>query len=353
MSKVEQENIKYLNFTYERETSDTKGAKRGTVKFKETIVPPYPSIKRAFSLKKGLENEFGTNEFVMEEKVDGNNMRLIYWKEEKKVLAFTRGGYFCPYTTEILEENENIREMFEDFPYLMVCGELIGPNPYNHVSAIYEKMPKVLVFDIFKTNVDREINLLLPLQRNELLSKYSIDTVKSFGTKTVADYEDIKEIIKKLEQEKREGVVFKSLEGLEPRVKYITLTGNIIAIAEHIAKGYETHAPGTKNRFYLLACYLTEIDDTNIEQVYSEFGKEILNNLISALKLRETIEKYVITVSREGWYLLKKRMLKHVQIRSTILETHSNGQITIEFVKIFPQSTTQINSLLSGRTFYD
>ncbi|MFX0095080.1 MAG: RNA ligase family protein [Candidatus Hodarchaeota archaeon] len=104
----------------------------------------------------------------------------------------------CPFTSEIAQQNENLLDLFRDFPNLIVCGELLEPNPYNHISDLYSPKSHILVFDIFQARSDFQLDLLLPLQRQELLEKYSIKTVTVFGEKSIADFEELCHILNQL-----------------------------------------------------------------------------------------------------------------------------------------------------------
>jgi len=347
------EKLEYQEIEYERDAKDSDETVRGTVKIKEKVIPSYPKIPRAYVLRNALEKEFADANFIVEEKIDGTNMRLIYVAEKHKILAFTRGGYVCPYTSEIVQQDNNLLEFFQDFPHLCVYGELIGPNPYNHVSNIYGDEPKVLVFDIFKIRKDYNLDLLLPLQRQELLEKYAIESVPIFNVESIADYNKLVNIMKDLEKKGREGIVVKSVTGLAPRLKFTTFTACVIAIADHIAKGFEKSAPGTKERFYLAGAYLNEIGGVELSEAYTRFGNCILERIIGAIKEKESSERFSIEISQEGWEMLKRRMKRYVIIREEEKITLDDMRLRVTFSKIYPRSSGHISEFLNGRTYYD
>ncbi|UJG40171.1 MAG: RNA ligase [Candidatus Heimdallarchaeum aukensis] len=347
------ERLYYKDVVYSRDVRDFGEHIRGTVNIENKIIPSYPKIPRAFFLKEAIRKQFGNNKFIVEEKIDGTNIRVFYHANSNTLLAFTRGGYVCPYSTEILQENKNIMELLQDFPHLCVFGELIGNNPYNHVSTIYGLEPKILVFDIFKVRKDYQLDLLLPLQRKELLERYEIDSVPIFGVMDINDYKEIEEKLQNLEDKGREGIVLKSVSGMEPRLKYITFNACVIAIADHIAKGFEQSAPGTKERFYLAGAYLEKIGGIKKEQAYNLFGEMILERLTEAIEKGEATEQFTIKISEEGWKLLKRRMRKHVIIREEKKKKIGKNKMEITFSKIYPKSTGFIREFLKGKVYFD
>jgi putative ATP-dependent DNA ligase len=89
---------------------------------------PAGKIGRMFHLGQGLDANFACP-FWVEEKVDGYNVRIF--AHENEVLAVTRRGYICPFTTDRIKDFININ-LFTVYPNLIVCAEVAGPeNPYN------------------------------------------------------------------------------------------------------------------------------------------------------------------------------------------------------------------------------
>ncbi|MCR3882855.1 MAG: RNA ligase, partial [Methanothrix sp.] len=76
-----------------------------------------PAIKRHFP-----------DGVLVEEKMNGHNVRVVM--VGGRVIALTRGGFICPYSTEVAKDQINPR-IFEDHPDIVLCGEMVGPkNPY-------------------------------------------------------------------------------------------------------------------------------------------------------------------------------------------------------------------------------
>ena len=110
------------------------GVERGTVILgDDAIVRGYPSIPRVLALDAGVTSFFETDETVVaEEKLDGFNVRVAAVGDSDGPLAFTRGGYVCPYTTAKTRELLDLDPFFEKHAEKMLCAELIGPEtPYS------------------------------------------------------------------------------------------------------------------------------------------------------------------------------------------------------------------------------
>ena len=103
-NKVKIEN--YKGVEYLRFMDDFKEVPRGTALFKSFTLWGYPHIGRIFQLSTGLKEQF-THPFFVEEKVDGYNARVFL--HEDQILALSRGGYVCPFTTERVEDFINLK----------------------------------------------------------------------------------------------------------------------------------------------------------------------------------------------------------------------------------------------------
>ncbi|MFX0095081.1 MAG: hypothetical protein ACFFBD_25325 [Candidatus Hodarchaeota archaeon] len=83
------EKLGYKGIYFERFTHDSADGSRGTVLIDRRVIPDYPSIKRAYILEKAIKREFESSTFLVEEKVDGTNIRLIYVPHKDLILAFS------------------------------------------------------------------------------------------------------------------------------------------------------------------------------------------------------------------------------------------------------------------------
>jgi len=180
------------------------------------VVRGFPKIRRTLVLHPSLEHHFG-DEVAVEEKMNGYNVRIAMLDGE--TIAFTRRGYICPYTTKKVSEILDLDELFQDYPQIVICGEMVGTeNPY--VSHYYPEIGK-LGFRIFDLR-EKLTNLPIPvLEKIELLNDYGLSSVHLFGIYSVEEASGkIMDIVKDLGKNNREGVVIKDPQmKLEP-LKY-------------------------------------------------------------------------------------------------------------------------------------
>lgn len=180
------------------------------------VVRGFPKIRRTLMLNPALEKHFPL-EVAVEEKMNGYNVRIA--KVNGKIVAFTRGGYICPYTSRKATQILDLDDFFQDHPEMVICGEMVGTlNPY--VSHYYPEVGK-LGFRIFDLR-EKLTNTPLPvLVKRELLADYHLEPVRLLGIFPVKEAaEKIMEITMELGENDREGVVMKDpLMQLEP-LKY-------------------------------------------------------------------------------------------------------------------------------------
>lgn len=180
------------------------------------VVRGFPKIRRTLVLHPSLELHF-REEVAVEEKMNGYNVRIAILDGE--TIAFTRRGYICPYTTKKVSEILDLDEFFQDYPQIVICGEMLGTeNPY--VSHYYPEIDK-LGFRIFDLR-EKLTNLPLPvIEKRELLNDYGLTPVHLFGIYSVEEASGkIMDIVKDLGKNDREGVVIKDPQmELEP-LKY-------------------------------------------------------------------------------------------------------------------------------------
>lgn len=107
-----------------------------------------PTIKKHF---------IGLEKVAVEEKMNGYNVRIAIAKEE--ILAITRSGYICPYTTQ-KGKRETEPEIFDDFPELVLYGEMIGPdNPYVSKDIYGIESVEFYIFDIREKNSGKPLSI--------------------------------------------------------------------------------------------------------------------------------------------------------------------------------------------------
>lgn len=180
------------------------------------VIRGFPKIRRTLMLKEALKRHFNS-EVAVEEKMNGYNVRIASLSGE--ILAFTRGGYICPYTTRKAPEILKLNDFFRDNPDLVICGEMVGTdNPY--VSHYYHEIGKLgfRIFDIREKLTGKP----LPIKKKRnILKKYKLPPVKLFGVYTLDKApSEILKLVKKLGEDNREGVVIKDPEMQIPPLKY-------------------------------------------------------------------------------------------------------------------------------------
>ena len=180
------------------------------------IIRGFPKIRRTLILSPTIEKHF-KDKVAVEEKMNGYNVRIA--SVNSKIIALTRGGYLCPFTTQKVQEFMDLDRFFKDNPNFVICGEMIGTaNPY--VSHYYPEIGE-LGFRIFDVR-EKATNKPLPVkEKRKLLKDYDLPMVRLLGTFPVKKApEKIKEIVKKLGEEGREGVVIKDPQMVLPPIKY-------------------------------------------------------------------------------------------------------------------------------------
>ncbi|MEB3862087.1 MAG: RNA ligase [Desulfurococcales archaeon] len=192
------------------------------------VVEGYPHIKRVLLLSKAVPQHF-IDEVIVEEKMDGHNVRVIMFKG--MILALTRGGYICPYTTHKLNHKyrRQVESLLDDLGHdAVIAGEVVGmENPYTRYH--YPEAPHwdYFVFDIFKDGIP------LPVaSRRELVDKHGLRNVPVHGRYRKEDWQSILETARSLEDLGREGIILKDpLYRVEP-LKYTTSYINVRDIKE-------------------------------------------------------------------------------------------------------------------------
>ncbi|HOI39657.1 MAG TPA: RNA ligase [Methanobacterium sp.] len=180
------------------------------------VIRGFPKIRRTLMLKPTLKKHF-LKEVAVEEKMNGYNVRIT--QIDNDIIAFTRGGYICPYTTRKAKEILDLDDFFQENPEMVICGEMVGTlNPY--VSHYYREVGK-LGFRIFDLR-EKQTNTPLPVkEKRDLLEEHDLEPVRLLGIFHVDEApEKIIEIVKDLGANNREGVVMKDpMMQLEP-LKY-------------------------------------------------------------------------------------------------------------------------------------
>ncbi len=261
------------------------------------VVHGYPSIQRILLLK-AMQTHF-IDKVVVEEKMDGYNVRVVSFNG--RILALTRGGYICPYTTARIIDlyGEALARLFKnEGEDIVLCGEVVGEeNPY--VQHYYPEAP---LFDYFIFDVMVGENFMPISRRDEIVSKYGLRQVRKLGVLQKDDVNSLMEIINKLERAGREGVVLK-----DPmhRVKPLKYTTTYIHINDlELGMKY----PFDEGRGFLFSRILREIwkiyeekiSGKELEERAKRIGLAILKPAIESIKRVEegkaVYEEYTLRV---------------------------------------------------------
>lgn len=351
--KVKQ--ARYLRHDYARFTDEVRKVPRGTALFDEAEIWGYPQIGRIMSLESGLQEHFH-GAFHIEEKVDGYNVRIFRHKEE--VLALSRGGYVCPFTTDRIHDLMDTR-FFDDHPELVVCAEIAGPgNPYLPGSPPFiDEDVQAFVFDVMYAG---RPGFLGQDDKRELTERYGLPAVTHFGRFEHRHMGAIRELLARLNDEGREGLVFKQDGPAGHRAKYITGNAGIADIRLSMPGLNEMPAEFFTNRILLLAFFLTEAGITPSRDDCEKLGRALLEGLFEAIEqYRDTRRVYHRHRCRfrdkanaECLLAMFSRRTKEMQIIPRGLEREGDYYV-LEFDKVYPGMTGLIAHLLGGGLVFD
>ncbi len=285
---------KYELFRFDKPISFVEG---GTSVFLEPyeIVRGFPKISRTLMLYPALLKHFSKCEKVVaEEKMNGYNVRLALIRD--KILALTRGGFICPYTTEKISEMVN-PDFFHDHPDLVLCGEMVGPDsPYVPKTFYDIDSLEFFAFDV------REKNSGIPMpviERRKLMDEYGIKSVRLFGEFDVESaHKAIAEIIKGFGETLREGVVIKDPDMVLPSVKYTSSLSN----CSDLKYAFEFYNDFGRDFFFGRVCREAfqsvewgEDEERSLKRCH-ELGESILLPMISTIRKKKAGDRIVENV---------------------------------------------------------
>lgn len=294
---------KHELFRFDKPVSLVEG---GTVVFLEPfeVIRGFPKISRTLMLYPALLKHFSScRKVAVEEKMNGYNVRVT--RIGDTIVALTRGGFICPYTTE--KANDLIRrDFFQDHPDLVLCGEMVGPDsPYVPKTFYNIESLDFFVFDIREKNS----GVAMPvMERRKLMDEYGIKSVRLFGEFEVdrAHFE-ITDIIKGFGDTLREGVVIKDPQMILPPVKYTSSLSN----CADLRYAFEFYNDFGRDFFFGRVCREAfqsvewDEDEKSARKRCQELGESILLPMISTIKKKKA----------------GKRIAENVKIRVKRLET--------------------------------
>ena len=340
------------DITFLRLDKPVHSLERGTILSEEGIINGYPRIRRIINLANGIRRNLPAA-FYVEEKVDGYNVRVA--QVGGKVVALSRGGYVCPFTTDRLDDLLDYGPFFRGNPDLVLCCEVAGPeSPYNTESPPYIKEDvRLFVFDMMRKGGQ----VLLPEERYRLVKRYGLPSVRVYGSFLPDDAEEVLDIAREMDREGLEGMVLKPQK--EGRyLKYTVPSSHIndiratAILVKDMPCGFylkrilmlgfaleELEVGGDRERARLLGEVFTGSIKDAQELVLS--GKEIAEHFQVRFRKRENMTRF--------FSLFKKAP---VDVRITGEQT-LDGYIRVRFERIYRRTTAFISSSLGGATFVD
>ena len=307
--------IKYIRFR-----KDFKKIKRGTVYFPEEnkVIWGFPKIKRILCIETGILRNF-KGKVAIEEKMDGYNVRIAYICD--KIIAITRGGIICPFTTKFVRKVIP-KDFFDEYPDYVICGEVVGnESPY----MIYEGIEGL---EFFAFDIMHEDKHLKVLQRRALLERFEIPQVRLFGIfKPKEAVKKLKEeIIPNLNAERREGVVIKDIN-MKLQAKYTTSWANMQNLEYAFAFPFDLGKEFMFRRILREGFQAVEFDEDEkaLEERALKLGKSILFPLVKSIRQvkngKELFEEFCVrcdkATAEELLNILRKQGM---QIKANILD---------------------------------
>lgn len=339
-------------WTYHALSDSRHGVERGTVILPEpgVIVRGYPSVPRILVLETGIPSFFDDETTVaVEEKLNGFNVRIV---DAGEILAFTRSGYLCPYTTARARELLDPAEFFADHPEAMLCAELVGPEtPYTSHEYSDVDSHAVRVFGIR----DRETGEPLPVrERRERCRAYGFEQPQFFGQGRPADgIETVRDAIADLDVADREGVVMKSADG-ESMVKYTTESQHHLELAHAFSLPFEYGRDFLFSRIVRDAFQAAEHDEDRerLRNRAQDLGESILLPMVETIErveAGETIGEHH-TVRGDAEHI--DALIDHFEDLGLTLEIEDDrreaGERVVEFYKVSESTRDRTQYYLDG-----
>ncbi len=308
----------------------------------------FPKIRRAMFLGGALAKHM-KGRFQAEEKLDGYNVRTIYIGE---LVSLTRKGVFCPYTTEHVKAMLKNNAFFGEHKNMMLCGEVVGlQNPYQTKSYPEARDFGYFVFDIKDRKTGRSLSVE---EKNRLIAKYGLPSVRNFGVFTAKDGKKLLALVRELGGEKREGIVLKALD-MEDQIKYTSnqSTNNDLKYAFKFVFDYGQQFMFRRLIREAFQAYEFNLSKKELEKEAGELGKAILIPMVETIRRiaegEEVTEDFEISVPDVAFGKAFIEHLKHLGVKATI-EHVSKGkkEAVIRVKRHYPSTNDKVKAYLSG-----
>lgn len=334
-----------------RLAQDYKNYPRGTVFYEGGLIPGYPRIMRVLHLENGIKRYF-KERFYIEEKVDGYNVRIIVINGNP--LAFTRGGFICPFTTNRIQDLIDLN-FFNKYSSYIINGEVVGPgSPYNaEIIPYINEDVTFFSFDLFDSK-SRKISIE---ERYIIFEQYKIPQVRRWGPFSVSDVEKVKEVVLELDRDGREGIVIKPISNGK-QIKYVTLSSclrDLQASSDLITElpaGF--YIQRILRAFFFCHEFGVALDDhyllESAKALYLS-PQRVLKEVADGGNVRESFE---INVRNKNTVYALMEHLKRSGVSTKLLSIEKVDHFyRTKFHRIYTEGTREIRHKLMGHGFFD
>ncbi len=347
--------FEYDGLALARTDDDVGPIPRGTVRSAAGILPGYPHIGRILVLRKGLRQQLD-GPFHVEEKINGYNVRIA--RVGDRLLAFSRGGFVCPFTTDRLPDLLD-PAFFEAHPDGVLCAEVAGPeNPWLDASPPFVKEDvQLFVFDIGRWN---SADYLPCEEKYRVLDEFGLPGVPTWGYHTADDYPELAQRILKLNAEGREGLIFRQETPRRRQVKYVTASINLEEIRRSAARMPDMPPGYFAGRILRIALFLREhnLPASALEPALGESLLGALDGSLAELLARHKVShpfrcRFRQKANAERMIETLQRAARH-QVKIIIHDLVPEGDYwRLTFERRYPKTNSLLDQLLGGGMIYD
>ncbi len=361
MNKTTQEidELSYNGLSYGRQRKDGSFP-RGTVHLYHPDtgslsrqIMGFPSIKRVYRLQPGIKRLFKKMPFWAEEKLDGYNLRIFM--HEGNLLAATRGGFICPFSTDwaqIWAQDNNLNHFFRDHPQHILCGEVLGDNPYN--LQRHKDLPEGAHFFVFE--ICAPDGSFLPVEtKQDLVRQYQLPAAPSLGKFDTSQRRELYSLLRDLNFQGKEGVVLKS-EDSTRLMKFVTPECDIQDIKDGLRVGFDLDMGFFQSRYMRIGFFVQELG-LDQEEYARKLGRAFLEGIPTTGDFKGAQEEYTIYLSqRSTWEALRTMLMSQVKIRCLEIspqEIQGRDMLKIRFARIYTRSSKRYQKMIQGYLHQD